>query len=1026
MAYRTHLMMCAGTACVSSGSFEVKKVLEEEIRKAGLEDEIAIVSTGCNGFCAQGPIMVVQPEGIFYQKLIPEVIPYLVEEHFLKGRPLKELMYTPPDEESPVPKIQDIGFFQKQRLIALRNKGLIDPEEIDDYIARDGYRALAKALTEMTPEDIIEEMKTSGLRGRGGAGFPTGLKWEFCKRAKGMPKYVVCNADEGDPGAYMDRSIIESDPHAVLEGMLIGARAMGSEEGFVYIRSEYPLAVQRLKLAISQAREYGLLGDDIFDTGFNFDIEIKQGAGAFVCGEETALMASIMGYRGMPRPRPPFPANSGLWGKPTNINNVETWSNVPKIILRGGDWFSSIGTEEAKGTKVFSLVGKVCNTGLVEVPMGIELKEIIYDIGGGAPDGKEFKAVQMGGPSGGCLPRSRLDLPVDYKALTEAGAIMGSGGMVVMDEDTCMVDIARFFLTFIQDESCGKCTPCRIGTKRMLEILINITEGRGQEGDIEKLLKLCAIIKKGSLCGLGQTAPNPVLSTIRYFRDEYIEHIRYHKCDASVCQELFSAPCANTCPAETNVPGYIQLLLDGRYADAYRLNRESNPFPAICGRVCFHPCEGRCRRSQIDEPISIATLKRAVADKAFELNDDSIFKMKELPSTGKRVAVIGAGPGGLSAAYFLKRLGHDVTVYEAHSRAGGMMVLGIPPYRLPREIIQREIDALVDMGIDIRLNTKVGTDVHMSDMVEENHAVFVAVGANREWNLGIENEHARGVISGIAMLREIGLGGEAKVAQNVLVIGGGNTAIDAARAARRLGAEVTIVYRRERRDMPAFEEEIEEALEEGVGLRVLLGPAEVLTDGNGKVDGLKCVMMSLGSYDDSGRKRPVPIEGSEFVMECDTVITAIGQAPDTDFLAEVSPRITRRNGTIKTNKWVHSTDIDGVFAGGDAVRGPQTAIRAIADGKEAAGSVDEYLMGRNRLEDIVDNYEYSMKLPDNQEESLRIPVRKMEAEDRKQRFDEVCLGYTSQEFIGEASRCLRCDIREIDEEGGEDEGGDMQ
>jgi len=499
--------------------------------------------------------MVVHPEGIFYQQLTPKDIPHLVEEHFLKGRPVAKLMYSPPEKPVPLPKMGDIPFFSRQRLIVLRNRGLIDPEKIEDYIARDGYTALAKALTQMTPEEIIAEIKHAGLRGRGGAGFTTGVKWEKVRAAQGEPKFLIC--DEGDPGAFMDRSIFESDPHAVLEGMLIGARAMGARYGVVYIRNEYPLAVQRILIAIDQARENGLLGEDILGTGFNFDVSVTRGAGAFVCGEETALISSVEGRPGDPRARPPYPAEHGLWGKPTCINNVETWANVPPIINHGAEWYREIGTETSKGTKVFSLVGKINNTGLVEVPMGITLRELIYDIGGGIPGGKKFKAVQTGGPSGGCIPAGmmdqpilyesraekravadHLDLPIDYESLTEVGSMMGSGGMVVMDEDTCMVDVARYFLSFTQDESCGACTPCREGTKLMLDILTKITEGHGTMEDLKALEEIAWIVKQTSLCGLGKTAPNPVLTTLRYFRDEYIAHIEAHKCPAHVCREL--------------------------------------------------------------------------------------------------------------------------------------------------------------------------------------------------------------------------------------------------------------------------------------------------------------------------------------------------------------------------------------------------------------------------------------------------------------------------------------------------------
>ena len=538
--YRMHVLVCAGTACFSNRSMAIKTAMEKEIQKRGLEDEVQVIATGCNGFCERGPVAVVQPDDVFYQELKEEDIPFLVEEHFLKGRPVERLMYVPKPEEKPIPKMVDIDFFKYQRLVVLKNRGRIDPEKIEEYIAFDGYAGLAKALTSMTPEEIIKEIKISGLRGRGGAGFPTGLKWESCRNTPGKVKYLICNADEGDPGAYMDRSILEADPHAVLEGMIIGAKAIGARKGFIYVRDEYPLAVERIKIAIAQATAYGLLGKDILGKGFDFDVEVIRGGGAFVCGEETALMASIEGRVGRPRTRPPFPSEKGLWGKPTNNNNVETWANVPIIILRGGAWFSTLGTEKSKGTKVFSLVGKINNSGLVEVPMGIPLRDIVYKIGGGIPGGKKFKAVQSGGPSGGCIPESLLDLPVDYEELTKAGAIMGSGGLIVMDEDTCMVDVALYFVSFLAEESCGKCVPCRVGLQRMKEMLTAITEGRSQLKDIARLEALAKVIQEGSLCGLGRTAPNPVLTTLRYFRSEYEAHIQQKKCPAHVCRALIT------------------------------------------------------------------------------------------------------------------------------------------------------------------------------------------------------------------------------------------------------------------------------------------------------------------------------------------------------------------------------------------------------------------------------------------------------------------------------------------------------
>jgi NADH:ubiquinone oxidoreductase subunit F (NADH-binding)/(2Fe-2S) ferredoxin len=558
---RANIMLCAGTGCVASGTMKTKAALQEELKKRGLEEEIKLVLTGCNGYCAEGPVMVVHPDEVFYQKVTVEDVPALVEEHFLKGRPYQKLMFKEPEKKTAMPLMKDIPFFKLQVLRVLRNKGLIDPEKMEEYISRDGYQAVAKALTQMTPADIIKVVKDSGLRGRGGAGFPTGLKWEFASKSVSDVKYMLCNGDEGDPGAFMDRSVMESDPHSVIEGMIIGARAIGSHNGYIYVRAEYPLAVKRLRLAIDQATEAGLLGKNILDTGFDFELDIYLGAGAFVCGEETALMRSIEGRRGMPRPRPPFPAVKGLWDKPSVLNNVETLAQIAPIIMNGSEWYRSLGTEKSTGTKVFALTGAINNVGLVEVPMGIPLRKIIYDIGGGPKKGRKFKAVQLGGPSGGCIPESLLDIPVTYEDIVATGAIVGSGGMVVMDDNTCMVGTAKFFLDFTADESCGKCTPCRVGTKILLDMLTDITEGNGKEEDIETLQDLARDIIAASLCGLGQTAPNPVLTTIRYFRDEYESHIKDKWCKAGVCRNLTTffideklckgcGACMRACPSK--------------------------------------------------------------------------------------------------------------------------------------------------------------------------------------------------------------------------------------------------------------------------------------------------------------------------------------------------------------------------------------------------------------------------------------------------------------------------------------------
>ncbi len=747
-----------------------------------------------------------------------------------------------------------------------------------------------------------------------------------------------------------------------------------------------------------------MLGESILGTDFSFDIEIVEGAGAFVCGEETALIASIEGKRGMPRPRPPFPATSGLWGRPTNINNVETLANVPLIILNGHQSYVSVGTEGSKGTKVFALAGKVNNTGLVEVPMGATLREIVFDIGGGIPGGRKFKAAQMGGPSGGCVPAKYLDLAIDYDSVKEIGAIMGSGGLIVMDENTCMVDIARYFLEFTQSESCGKCVPCRIGTKRMLEILTRITQGEGELSDIEELERLAQVVKSTSLCGLGQTAPNPVLSTIRYFREEYEEHIRLGHCRAAACEALVYAPCQHSCPAGVNAPEYIGLIAEGKLAEAVNVVRRRNPFVSVCGRVCDSPCERHCRRADLDEPLAIRALKRYAAD-----NAPPEDKPSARPAEGDvEVAIVGAGPAGLTCAYFLALMGRRSVVFEALPIPGGMLAVGIPEYRLPKEILQRDIDFILSHGVELRTNTRVGD---LAELREQYRAVFVGTGAQGARGLGVEGEELEGVVDGLQFLRRRALGLEPECGKIVAVIGGGNAAVDAARSALRLDAEkVTILYRRTRDQMPAYEEEVEEAIREGVEMQFLVAPNQVVGK-DGEVEGIKLTRMGLGPADEDGRPQPVPIEGSEFVLACDMIITAIGQVASVAIASDGNSAAVER-GRFRVDPVTNATPVEGVYAGGDCVSGGGSAIEAIGAGQRAAIAIDKMLGGTGEL---LPDIGFSLHRPPEDEEIPEQPRAQEQALPVAERvcgFEEVLLGLSEADACAEACRCLRCDLEE--------------
>jgi len=770
---KTVVQVCM-TGCRAYGSASVKDAIDEQVKICGLSKEIEVRATGCHGFCAKAPVIAIEPLGIHYQEVNPEDSSEIVRKTLINNQLIDRLAYKDPKTDKPIYYRSQIPFYMKQEKRVLANCGRIDPTKIDHYIAAGGYQAIVKVLTRMTPEEVIEEVLTAKLRGRGGAGFPTGLKWKFAREAEGRPKYIICNADEGDPGAFMDRAMLEGDPHAVLEGMLIGAYAMGSEYGYIYVREEYPIAVEHLTIAIEQSKKLGLLGENILGTEFNFDLSLKMGAGAFVCGEETALMASIEGKRGMPSARPPFPAQSGLDKKPSNINNVETLANIPLIINNGAVWYGEFGTEKSKGTKIFSLAGKVNNTGLVEVPIGISVKEVIFDIGGGIPKGRKFKAVQMGGPSGGCVPQQYLNLSIDYDTLQRIGAIMGSGGMVVMDENNCMVEIARFFLNFTQSESCGKCVPCRLGTTQLLEILTRITQGEGQQKDLDTIQELGETITEASLCGLGQTCAKPALSTLKFFSKEYEDHILESRCAGATCTSMVISACQHACPAGIDVPNYVAAVAMGNYEKAVEIIREKNPFPAVCGRICIHPCEFKCRRGELDDPVAIRSIKRFAADWYFE-NMGAAGK-PFLVTEPQEVAIVGAGPSGLTCAYFLSKKGYRTTVFESQPIGGGMLGITIPEFRLPREIIQKEIDYIENCGVKIHYDAPIDARHTVNDLMEEGYsAVFIAPGAQASMRMGIlgEDKDVEGLYYGLQFLADIRIGKEIELNGKVIVIGGG-------------------------------------------------------------------------------------------------------------------------------------------------------------------------------------------------------------------------------------------------------------
>ncbi len=1012
---KTQVQVCM-TGCRAYGASEVMEALEEEVKKQGLSKEVEVRATGCHGFCAKAPVIAVEPLGIQYQEVDPEAASQIVDMTLRNNRFIDRLAYKDPVTGAPVFYRNQIPFYKKQERRVLANCGRIDPTRIDHYIAAGGYQAVAKMLSKMTPEDVIEEVIAAKLRGRGGAGFPAGLKWKFTRQAEGHPKYIICNADEGDPGAFMDRAILEGDPHAVLEGMLIGAYAIGAEYGYFYVREEYPIAVDHLTIAVEQAKELGLLGENILGTNFNFELSLKMGSGAFVCGEETALMASIEGQRGMPRARPPFPAQSGLDGKPTNINNVETWANVPLIIQNGAKWYGQVGTENSKGTKIFSLAGKVNNTGLVEVPIGTTIRDIVFDIGGGPPMGRAFKAVQMGGPSGGCVPSQYLNLSIDYDTLQRIGAIMGSGGMVVMDENNCMVEIARFFLNFTQSESCGKCAPCRLGTTQLLEILSRITNGEGQLRDLETIKELGETITKTSLCGLGQTCANPAISTLKYFTKEYEDHILEQRCAGATCDSMVISACQHACPAGIDVPNYVAAIAMGNCQQAVEIIRERNPFPAVCGRICVHPCEFKCRRGELDEPVAIRSLKRFASDWYFEHVEP---RKEPFPVINKqKVAVVGAGPAGLTCAYFLAKRGYSVTAFESQPLGGGMLGIAVPAFRLPRAVIESDIKYIESCGVEILYNAPIDARRTVNDLMAEGYqAVFIAAGAQASMRTGIigEAEDPEGLYYGLQFLMDVRTGKEIRLQGRVVVVGGGNVAVDTARTALRVGAkDVQIFYRRSREEMPSWEKEVEEAVEEGIVLNLYWAPKQILHQ-DGKVTGIEFVRSKTVVGEDGRTHLSVDYEATQ-VVDCEAVIIAVGQAPDISFLSKDSQLERSLWGSLEVQENNLATNISGIFAGGDFISGPSTVIEAIASGRRAAVAIDKYLQGDKDRVRIVDEKtsmpeDTGLALDDETDQEMpRIGIELEEAEERISDFREVEKGFSGQEALSEAKRCLRCDL----------------
>jgi NADH-quinone oxidoreductase subunit F len=1004
--------VCA-TGCRAFGSLNLITALRSEVHKRGLGALVEVRPTGCQWLCARPPVVSIDPMGIVYFGVTVDDVDDLIGQTLVRGKPLERLCYRDPTTDALCSEREQIPFFNQEDVV-LTNCGIIDPTDINQYVQRNGYNALETVLSSMTPETVIDFVKRSGLRGRGSAGFPTGLKWEQTREERRVPKYVICNTDQGDPAGFLDRAILEGDPHSVLEGMIIAGYAVGATRGYICCRAEYPIALEHLSMAVGQARQLGLIGENILGLPFTFDIEIIAGAGSFVCSQDTAMIASLEGRRAVPRPSPPYPSETGLGGQPTTINNVETLANIRHIILMGHERFAQTGTRRSKGTKVFSLSGQVVNSGLVEVTFGTTLRKMIYEIGGGIARGRRLKAVQMGGALGGCVAERHLDIPVGYGALDSVGATMGSGGMVVLDERTCMVELARTFMAFAAEESCGKCAPCRQGTRQMLEILTRLCRGEGREGDVDLLERIGKVVSSSALCGLGQNAPRTVLSTISHFREEYDEHVRDRRCRSGVCDRLIVSACRHTCPAGVDVPRFLAHISAGRYAEAGEVVRESHPFPAVCGRICRHPCETHCRRGDLEDPLALRLLMRFASDRCME--NEPAGAGPFAVTRKERVAVVGGGPAGLTCAYHLARLGYAATVFEAKAEAGGMLTAVVPAFRLPPEILAREIEAVVRAGVELRTGSPISSDHTLEHLRRDGFAaVFIAAGARGSQRLGVPGEDTRdGLLYGLDFLRDARRGPAPALGDRIVVIGGGDTSVDAARTARRLrpGASISIVCLESGGEMPALGSSVEQALAEDIRLLPGLGVRRIVEAG-GRVQGVATQILDR-IFDTGGRYDPAYLSGTEEIMSCDTVIVAARETPDESFMPAQSRLQRERWEALVVDRKRLTTNVPWIFAGGGFVTGAASVVDAIAAGARAARSIDGFLRGRAAsgpvgLEDKRPAGAASDPVEPSDAPRAKARLRETRLEDLG--FDEVELCLSEEEARLEASRCLRCDIQ---------------